>query len=236
MDAIFWQRLHGGSTHLPIVLLPLSVMFDVVALRLRDAAARRAFHLAGVALAFTGVLGGCAAVIAGLAMSHGNMLGSGEEKLHHLFVWPGFIISIVLVAWRLFPRRQVSPAWLRVYLAGMGVASALMLGAGYWGGEMLLHAEPENSATVSALSRNEPSAVMRGHDLFLMNCAHCHGDDAHGTEEAPDLTTLRKSDTRIASVVKNGIKGEMPRFDQKLSDESVRLLTLFLHSVRKETR
>jgi len=71
--------------------------------------------------------------------------------------------------------------------------------------------------------------------LFLMNCAHCHGDDAHGTEEAPDLTTLRKSDTRIASVVKNGIKGEMPRFDQKLSDDSVRLLTLFLHSVRKET-
>src|SRR5690348_12002794 len=138
MDGLLWQRLHGGSTHLPIVLLPLSAIFDVVALRLRDDAARRAFHSAGVALAFTGVLGGCAAVIAGLAMTHGSMLGSGEEKLHHLFVWPGFIISIVLVAWRLLLRRQTSPSGLRTYLVGMGVASALMLGAGYWGGEMLL--------------------------------------------------------------------------------------------------
>jgi cytochrome c oxidase cbb3-type subunit 3 len=91
-------------------------------------------------------------------------------------------------------------------------------------------------ASASSIALSDPEALARGHDLFLMNCAHCHGDDAHGTEEAPDLTTLRKSDTRIASVVKNGIKGEMPRFDQKLSDESVRLLTLFLHSVRKETR
>lgn len=231
MDAIFWQRLHGGSTHLPIVLLPLSVIFDVVALRLRDDAARRAFHLSGVALAFTGVLGGCAAVIAGLAMSHGDMFGSGEEKLHHLFVWPGFMISIVLVAGRLSLRRQLSPGSLRAYLVGMFIASALMLGAGYWGGEMLLHAEPENSATVSALSRNEPSAVMRGHDLFLKNCAHCHGDDARGTDEAPDLTKFHKSEARIASVVKNGIKGEMPRFDQKLTDADVKMLIRFIRSL-----
>ena len=133
MDGLFWQRLHGGSTHLPILLLPLSVIFDVVALRLRDDAARRAFHSAGVALAFAGVLGGCAAVIAGLVMTRGNMLGSGEEKLHHVFVWPGFIISIVLVAGRFFLRQKLSPGSLRAYLVGMGVASALMLGAGYWG-------------------------------------------------------------------------------------------------------
>ena len=81
MDGLLWQRVHGGSTHLPIMLLPLSVIFDVVALRLRDDAARRAFHSAGAALAFAGMLGGCAAVIAGLAMTHGNMLGSGEEKI-----------------------------------------------------------------------------------------------------------------------------------------------------------
>jgi mono/diheme cytochrome c family protein len=231
MDGLFWQRLHGGSTHLPIMLLPLSVIFDVVALRLRDDAARRAFHSAGVALAFAGVLGGCAAVIAGLAMTHGNMLGSGEEKLHHLFVWPGFIISIVLVAGRLFLRRQLSPGSLRAYLVGMFIASALMLGAGYWGGEMLLHAEPENSAVTSVLSRNEPTAVMRGHDLFLMNCAHCHGDDARGTDEAPDLTTFHKSEARIASVVKNGIKGEMPRFGQKLTDADVKMLIRFIRSL-----
>ena len=233
MDTIFWQRLHGGSTHLPVVLLPLSVIFDFVGLRMRDAAARRAFHSAGVALAFTGVLGGCAAVIAGLAMTQGNMLGSGEEKMHHLFVWPGFIISILLVAGRLFLRRQLSPSSLRTYLVGMGVASALMLGAGYWGGEMLRHAEPENSAVTSVLSRDEPTAVMRGHDLFLMNCAHCHGDDARGTDEAPDLTKFHKSEAHIASVVKNGIKGEMPRFDQKLTDADVKMLIRFIRSLNR---
>src|ERR1051326_6747121 len=100
------------------------------------------------------------------------MLGRGEETLQPLFVWPGFIISIMLVVGRLFLRRQLSPGSLRAYLVGMFIASALMLGAGYWGGEMLLHDEPENSTVTSALSRNEPTAVMRGHDLFLMNCAH----------------------------------------------------------------
>lgn len=231
MDAIFWQRLHGGSTHLPIVLLPLSGIFEVVALRLRDDAARRAVHSAGAALAGIGILGGVTAVLGGLVMTHGSVLGNGEEKLHHLFVWPGFLISIVLVAWRLFSWRQVSPCLLRFYLVGMGIASALMLGAGYWGGEMLLHTEPENSGTVSVLSPNEPSAVLRGHDLFLMNCAHCHGDDARGTDEAPDLTKFHKSETRIASVVKNGIKGEMPRFDQKLTDADVKMLIRFIRSL-----
>jgi mono/diheme cytochrome c family protein len=186
-----------------------------------------------VALALAGVLGGCAAVIAGLAMTHGNMLGSGQEKLHHLFVWPGFIISIVLVAGRLFLRRQLSPGSLRAYLVGMFIASALMLGAGYWGGEMLLHAAPENLGATSVLSQSDPSAVMRGHDLFLMNCAHCHGDDARGTDEAPDLTKFHKSEARIASVVKNGIKGEMPRFGQKLTDADVKMLIRFIRSLNE---
>jgi mono/diheme cytochrome c family protein len=233
MDGFIWQRLHGGSTHLPIVLLPLSVIFDFVGLRMRDDAARRAFHLAGVALAFAGVLGGGAAVIAGLALTHGNMLGRGEEKLHHLFVWPGFILSIALVAWRGFPRRQISPGRLRLYLVAMSLASALMLGAGYWGGEMLLHATPENPAAGPVLSGNEPSSFRRGHDLFLMNCARCHGNDAHGTDEGPDLTTFHKSEARIASVIKNGIKGEMPRFGQKLTNADVQLLIHFIRSVNE---
>ena len=111
-------------------------------------------------------------------------------------------------------------------------ASALMLGAGYWGGEMLLHAAPETPAVTSVSSRSEPAATQRGHELFLMNCAHCHGDDARGTEEGPDLTKFNKSETRIASVVKNGIKGEMPRFDQKLTDADVQMLIRFIHSLK----
>ena len=230
MDATFWQRMHGGSTHLPIVLLPLSVIFDIVALRLREDAAKRAFHTAGMALAFAGVLGGCAAVIAGLAMTHGSLLGSGDEKLHHLFVWPGFFLAAALVVARFLLRRQTRLSSPRVYLTGMGIASALILGAGYWGGEMLLHAESDNAEVTSAVSEKESSVALRGHDLFLMNCAHCHGDDARGIDEGPDLTRFHKSEARIASVVKKGIKGEMPSFGQKLTDADVKTLIRFVQS------
>jgi mono/diheme cytochrome c family protein len=234
MDALFWQRLHGGSTHFPIVLLPLSVIFDFVGLRLRDDKARRAFHIAGAALAFAGVSGGAAALIAGLVMTHGDTLGHGAERLHHLFAWPGFFLSIVLVAWRHFPRRQVPPGRPRTYLVGMSIASALMLGAGYWGGEMLLHTEPENDAAPSGLAGNEPSFVRRGYALFLRNCARCHGDEARGTDEGPDLTQFHKSEARFASVVNNGIKGEMPRFAQKLTDTDVKMLIHFIRSLNRE--
>ncbi len=77
--------------------------------------------------------------------------------------------------------------------------------------------------------------MARGRDLFLMNCAHCHGDDARGTDQAPDLGTTRKSDARIASIIMNGIKGEMPRFGRKFQDDEVQLLIQFLRSVRQQS-
>jgi mono/diheme cytochrome c family protein len=228
MDGLFWQRLHGGSTHLPIVLLPLAVGLELVALRMKEDAGRRALRSAGRALGLAGVLGGCAAVVAGLMLTHGRILGSGDERMHHLFAWSGFSISVVLVAGRLCLR---SSWYQRTYLVGMGIASALMLGAGYWGGEMLLHAESETPSAIPTLSSINSSGVARGHDLFLMNCAHCHGADARGTDEAPDLTKSRASEARIAAVVKKGIKGEMPRFGQKLTDADVSMLIRFIRSL-----
>lgn len=232
MDALFWERLHGGSTHLPIVLLPVSVMIDFVATRVREESSRRALHRVGLALAWLGVLGGCGAVVAGLRMTGGQMLGSGVERLHHLFVWPAFGISIAFAILRLAKRRRPSARFLHLYLAAMSAASVLMLGAGYWGGELLLR---ENAAGVSVAPSDPPTIAARGHELFLMNCAHCHGADARGTDEGPNLTTFRKSDARIASVVKRGIKGEMPRFDQKLSDDDVKELIRFIRSVSGAT-
>jgi mono/diheme cytochrome c family protein len=72
--------------------------------------------------------------------------------------------------------------------------------------------------------------VAQGQHLFLMNCAHCHGDDARG-DEGPDLHGLRKTDSRLSALINNGIKGEMPRFNQKLSESDVRALIAFLNSL-----
>ena len=70
----------------------------------------------------------------------------------------------------------------------------------------------------------------QGRHLFLMNCAHCHGDDAHG-DEGPDLHDLHRSDSRIHEVITAGIKGEMPSFGKKLGDADVRQLIAYLRTL-----
>ena len=72
----------------------------------------------------------------------------------------------------------------------------------------------------------------QGYRLFMMNCAHCHGNDAHG-DEGPDLHGVTKSDARIASIIKNGIKGEMPKFGAKLTDTDVQALIAFVRSLKE---
>jgi mono/diheme cytochrome c family protein len=92
----------------------------------------------------------------------------------------------------------------------------------------------KKSALESSLSSpNSPqsSLVAQGQHLFLMNCAHCHGDDARG-DEGPDLHGLHKTDARLSALINNGIKGEMPRFNQKLSPSDVQALIAFLNSLK----
>src|SRR6185369_1744446 len=133
MNASIWQRIHGGSTHFPIVLVLASVVFDFVAWRSRDEVLRRGLHAAGFGSAVVGMLGGIGAVMAGLIMTHGQMLGSGYEKIHHLFVWPAVGSGLILVGWRLFRGGRIPQNGLGIYLAGMGLVAALMAGAGYSG-------------------------------------------------------------------------------------------------------
>jgi mono/diheme cytochrome c family protein len=73
--------------------------------------------------------------------------------------------------------------------------------------------------------------VGEGRHLFLLNCAHCHGDDARGGE-GPDLHNLHKSDARIHQVITAGIKGEMPSFGTKLHDPDIRAVTIYLRTLR----
>jgi mono/diheme cytochrome c family protein len=64
-----------------------------------------------------------------------------------------------------------------------------------------------------------------------LNCAHCHGADARG-DEGPDLHGVTKSDARITSLIKNGKKGEMPKFASKLSDSDIQDLVAFVRSLK----
>jgi mono/diheme cytochrome c family protein len=250
MNAAFWQRIHGGSTHLPMVLVLASVVFDFVAWRSRDEVLRRGLHAAGFGSAVIAMLGGIGAVIGGLIMTRGRVLGSGYEKLHHLFVWPAFSLCVVFVTWRLFKRQQMSQRGLGIYLAGMSVAAALMMGAGYWGGEMLLDREtgsaaapslfgvpalagslPHEGGTPNSSASDQTALIDAGRQLFLKNCAHCHGADAHG-DEGPDLHNLDWTDGQIATRIRNGKKGQMTAFAGKFSAQQINDVVAYLRTLK----
>jgi cytochrome c553 len=174
------------------------------------------------------------AVISGVLISRGRMMGTGLLLRHHQFVWPGVVISFALVAWRVTARDRTSSRAFCFYLAGMVLASAFVLMAAYFGGELVLAGDPGGGQGNTSSRKFDPALAATGRHLFLMNCAHCHGDDATG-DEGPDLHGLRKNDARVAGLVQNGIKGEMPRFNEKLSEKDVQALIAYLHSLSKNS-
>jgi mono/diheme cytochrome c family protein len=86
------------------------------------------------------------------------------------------------------------------------------------------------SAQPATVTQNMTAEAAQGRHLFLMNCAHCHGDDASG-DEGPDLHDLRKTDERIHQLITAGVKGEMPSFARKLNDSDIRALTAYLRTL-----
>jgi mono/diheme cytochrome c family protein len=91
--------------------------------------------------------------------------------------------------------------------------------------------KPSEKQPNSHTQQLDPALVASGRKLFLMNCAHCHADDATG-DEGPDLHGLSKTDERLRLLIKNGIKGEMPRFNEKLADADLDAIVAFLDSLR----
>ena len=111
---------------------------------------------------------------------------------------------------------------------GMTVA-----GGAFAAGEKNQQTAPAASDTTEALVIPPVGTSERkGYDLFMLNCAHCHGNDARG-DEGPDLHGVTRSDARIASLIKNGVKGEMPKFATKLNDPDVQSLIAFVRSLKE---
>jgi len=119
-----------------------------------------------------------------------------------------------------------------------GTAAALVLLGVTFGLSPFL--QPSIAAASKQRSTNIASAAAspalegeakRGRSLFDRNCAHCHGDDARG-DEGPNLHDLTKTDARITRIVKEGIKGEMPRFGAKLNDADVEALIAYLRTLK----
>ena len=77
----------------------------------------------------------------------------------------------------------------------------------------------------------QTAAPPNGRMLFLRNCAHCHGADAHG-DEGPDLHGLDWTDRQIAARIRHGKAGQMTAFAGKLPPSEIESLVAYVRSLK----
>ena len=94
---------------------------------------------------------------------------------------------------------------------------------------------------VASLSQREAprdaAAARRGAQLFVENCAACHGDRGAGNQElgAPNLSDgiwLYGGDrATLMQSISNGRNGSMPAWSERLAPETVKMLAVYVHSL-----
>ncbi len=84
--------------------------------------------------------------------------------------------------------------------------------------------------------RIEAKKVDRGYDLYFKYCSSCHGKNREGVSAPPLLPTFlkRKSDKRLAAIIKHSLPQTlMPKFDF-LSDEQIAAIVGYLRTPAKK--
>jgi uncharacterized membrane protein len=130
--------MHGAAVHFPIALVLCSLALETLACLPAGPARRRGLRSAGYWTLLLGAAATVPAVVSGLVMTKGVMLGHDALRLHHLFAWPAFALIIGVAAWRSLTPDLATPRARACYIAVMGLSAALVSAAGYWGGELLL--------------------------------------------------------------------------------------------------
>jgi cytochrome c oxidase cbb3-type subunit III len=97
---------------------------------------------------------------------------------------------------------------------------------------------PYQSASVEALE-HEPSALRIGRNLFLNNCAGCHGSDARGAPGFPNLTDKDwlwggSADT-VMTTIRDGRIGMMPAWKPILGDDGVENVLAYVMTLSGRT-
>lgn len=117
-----------------------------------------------------------------------------------------------------------------------------------FGQDSLLDAAQVKSVSSYVFSLSNPAfstpknvaMIEAGRELFVGNCAACHGENAQGNAEmgAPNLTDRTwiyggKLEELVASI-HGGRQGHMPTWDARLSSSDIKILSLYVHSLGLE--
>jgi mono/diheme cytochrome c family protein len=124
---------------------------------------------------------------------------------------------------------MMTPLEIKGAVAGV-ITSVLILVATFTaGGIYRNHVERETESGNKPL--DAASLVARGRTFFFQSCAHCHGQDADGGEDAPSLLKLQISGAHIALLIQSGIKDEMPSFAKKYNEQDIAAIVAYLKTL-----
>jgi mono/diheme cytochrome c family protein len=99
----------------------------------------------------------------------------------------------------------------------------------------LLADAPAKAQSLTNPYAGKPEAIQAGKKLFTRNCASCHGADAKGHEDAPNLFSPQVQNASPGAkfwFLKNGnLKGGMPAWS-RLPDQQLWQLVSYLQNLR----
>lgn len=108
-------------------------------------------------------------------------------------------------------------------------------------GDMLTAEEIGQTAdyvlTLSDPAQDGSRAAMPGAEIYADNCAACHGDTGEGSR---DMGAPRLSDAiwlyggtrdEVIAQITNPRMGQMPSWDHRLDEETIKMLSVYVHSL-----
>jgi mono/diheme cytochrome c family protein len=124
---------------------------------------------------------------------------------------------------------MMTPLEIKGAVAGV-VTSVLILVATFTAGGIYRNQVGRETESGNKLL-DAASEVARGRTYFFQSCAHCHGQDADGGEDAPSLLKLQISGAHIALLIQSGIKDEMPSFAKKYNEQDTAAIVAYLKTL-----
>jgi mono/diheme cytochrome c family protein len=124
---------------------------------------------------------------------------------------------------------MMTPLEIKGAVAGV-VTSVLILVATFTAGGIYRNQVGRETESGNKLL-DAAGLVARGRTYFFQSCAHCHGQDADGGEDAPSLLKLQISGAHIALLIQSGIKDEMPSFAKKYNEQDTAAIVAYLKTL-----